>query len=116
MAGFGRTGEWFAFDAFDVKPDLFVFAKGSNSGYVPVGGVVISDDIAATFDSQVFPGGLTYSGHPLAAASIVATIDVMKTLIDLSQRNSKNHSAIFANQVIKNVVIILGTLNQLKIS
>jgi taurine--2-oxoglutarate transaminase len=78
MAGFGRTGEWFAFDAFDVKPDLFVFAKGSNSGYVPVGGVVISDEIAATFDSQVFPGGLTYSGHPLAAASIVATIDVMK--------------------------------------
>ncbi len=78
MAGFGRTGEWFAFDAFDVKPDLFVFAKGSNSGYVPVGGVVISDDIAATFNDRVFPGGLTYSGHPLAAASIVATIDVMK--------------------------------------
>lgn len=78
MAGFGRTGEWFAFDAFDVKPDLFVFAKGSNSGYVPVGGVVIGDHVAETFDNRVFPGGLTYSGHPLATASIVATIDVMK--------------------------------------
>ncbi len=78
MAGFGRTGEWFAFNHFDVRPDLIVFAKGSNSGYVPVGGVVISDEIAATFDSRVFPGGLTYSGHPLATASIVATIKAMR--------------------------------------
>ena len=73
MAGFGRTGEWFAFDAFDVKPDLITFAKGVNSGYVPVGGVLISSEIAHAFDDRVFPGGLTYSGHPLAMASIVAT-------------------------------------------
>lgn len=78
MAGFGRTGEWFAFQNWSAQPDLIVFAKGSNSGYVPVGGVVISDDIAKTFDERVFPGGLTYSGHPLAAASIVASIDAMK--------------------------------------
>ena len=65
MAGFGRTGEWFAFDAFDVRPDLITFAKGVNSGYVPVGGVIISDPIAHVFDDRVFPGGLTYSGHPL---------------------------------------------------
>ncbi|WP_028655062.1 aspartate aminotransferase family protein [Nocardioides sp. J54] len=78
MAGFGRTGEWFALDAHDVVPDLIVFAKGVNSGYVPVGGVIISDAIAATFDERVFPGGLTYSGHPLAAASIVASIDAME--------------------------------------
>ncbi len=77
MAGFGRTGEWFALDAFDVVPDLITFAKGVNSGYVPVGGVIISDFIAADFDDTVFPGGLTYSGHPLAAASIVATLDAM---------------------------------------
>lgn len=78
MAGFGRTGAWFAFDHFGATPDLIVFAKGSNSGYVPVGGVIISDAIAATFDDRVFPGGLTYSGHPLATASIVATIDAMR--------------------------------------
>ena len=78
MAGFGRTGEWFAFQNWAAQPDLIVFAKGSNSGYVPVGGVVISAEIAATFDERVFPGGLTYSGHPLAAASIVAAIDAMK--------------------------------------
>ena len=79
MAGFGRAGEWFAFDAHDVVPDLITFAKGVNSGYVPVGGVVISDAIARTFDDRVFPGGLTYSGHPLAAASIVASIDAMES-------------------------------------
>jgi taurine--2-oxoglutarate transaminase len=78
MSGFGRTGQWFAFDAFDVKPDLITFAKGVNSGYVPVGGVIISDEIAAHFDETVFPGGLTYSGHPLAAASIVASITAME--------------------------------------
>ena len=78
MAGFARTGEWFAFDGFDVRPDLITFAKGVNSGYVPVGGVIISSEIAAAFDERVFPGGLTYSGHPLAAASIVASIGAMR--------------------------------------
>jgi len=78
MSGFGRTGKWFAFQNWDVKPDLITWAKGSNSGYIPVGGVVISDAIAATFDDRVFPGGLTYSGHPIACASIVASIDAMK--------------------------------------
>ncbi|MCL3860273.1 aspartate aminotransferase family protein [Actinotalea sp. K2] len=77
MAGFGRTGAWFALDHFDVRPDLITFAKGVNSGYVPVGGVVISDEVAATFDERVFPGGLTYSGHPLAMASVVATLEAM---------------------------------------
>lgn len=79
MAGFGRTGRWFAFEGYDVVPDLITFAKGVNSGYVPVGGVIISDAISATFDDRVFPGGLTYSGHPLAAASIVASIDTMQS-------------------------------------
>ena len=78
MAGFGRTGRWFAFDGYDVVPDLITFAKGVNSGYVPVGGVIISEPIAATFDERVFPGGLTYSGHPLAAASIVGALDAME--------------------------------------
>ena len=79
MAGFGRTGNWFAFDAYDVVPDLITFAKGVNSGYVPVGGVLISDAIARDFDEVVFPGGLTYSGHPLAMASIVAALDAMES-------------------------------------
>ena len=78
MSGFGRTGAWFAWQNWAAEPDLITFAKGSNSGYIPVGGVVISGDIADTFRDRVFPGGLTYSGHPIAAASIVASIDAMK--------------------------------------
>jgi taurine--2-oxoglutarate transaminase len=78
MAGFGRAGKWFAFQHANAMPDLIVFAKGVTSGYVPLGGVVISKKIAETFNDRVFPGGLTYSGHPLACATAVATIDVMK--------------------------------------
>ncbi|HET7303025.1 MAG TPA: aminotransferase class III-fold pyridoxal phosphate-dependent enzyme, partial [Segeticoccus sp.] len=74
MAGFGRAGEWFAVDHWGVTPDLISFAKGVNSGYVPLGGVVISDAIAGTFQERAYPGGLTYSGHPLACASAVASI------------------------------------------
>jgi taurine--2-oxoglutarate transaminase len=78
MCGFGRAGSWFAWQGLGVTPDLVTFAKGVNSGYVPVGGVIISESIAQAFDTQVFPGGLTYSGHPLAMASIVASIDAME--------------------------------------
>lgn len=77
MAGFGRTGSWFAFEQHDVVPDLVTFAKGVNSGYVPAGGVLVGAPVAATFDERVYPGGLTYSGHPLAMAAIVATLDAM---------------------------------------
>ena len=78
MAGFGRCGEWFGIDHWGVTPDLITFAKGVNSGYVPLGGVVISRAIADTFDQRVYPGGLTYSGHPLACASAVASINIFK--------------------------------------
>ncbi|MCV9878962.1 aspartate aminotransferase family protein [Brenneria izbisi] len=78
MAGFGRTGSWFAFEHYGVEPDLITFAKGVNSGYVPAGGVLISEPIAHYFDTHMFPGGLTYSGHPLAMAAIVATLDAME--------------------------------------
>ncbi|MFD2688718.1 aspartate aminotransferase family protein [Streptomyces phyllanthi] len=77
MSGFGRTGEWFAADLFGVVPDLMTFAKGVNSGYVPLGGVAVSGRIAETFARRPYPGGLTYSGHPLACAAAVATINVM---------------------------------------
>ncbi|MBQ0848106.1 aspartate aminotransferase family protein [Streptomyces sp. BH-SS-21] len=78
MAGFGRTGEWFAADHTGVVPDLLTFAKGVNSGYVPLGGVAISGAIAETFARRPYPGGLTYSGHPLACAAAVATLNVME--------------------------------------
>jgi taurine--2-oxoglutarate transaminase len=91
MSGFGRAGRWFAVELANspgdppigppreraVEPDLVTFAKGVNSGYVPLGGVIISRSIYETFADRVFPGGLTYSGHPLACAAAVATINVM---------------------------------------
>lgn len=77
MAAFGRCGEWFAIDHWGVSPDLITFAKGVNSGYIPLGGVIISDEIAASFADISYPGGLTYSGHELACASAVASITAM---------------------------------------
>jgi taurine--2-oxoglutarate transaminase len=78
MAGFGRCGEWFSVDRWGVAPDLICFAKGVNSGYIPLGGVIISRPIADTFAERAYPGGLTYSGHPLACASAVASINIFK--------------------------------------
>jgi taurine--2-oxoglutarate transaminase len=95
MSGFGRTGKWFAYQHSKAEPDLIVFAKGVNSGYVPLGGVIISDEIAATFNDRVFPGGLTYSGHPLATAAAVATLDVM------AEEKMVENAAIMGEKVIK---------------
>jgi taurine--2-oxoglutarate transaminase len=78
MTGFGRCGEWFAVDRWHVVPDLITFAKGVNSGYVPLGGVIMSDAISDSFASRAYPGGLTYSGHPLACAAALACIGIYK--------------------------------------
>lgn len=78
MVGFGRIGEWFAVNAFGIAPDLITFAKGVNSGYVPLGGVVISTRVRESFLDRPYPGGLTYSGHPLACAAGVASIQVFE--------------------------------------
>jgi taurine--2-oxoglutarate transaminase len=77
MSGFGRAGRWFACELDGAEPDLVTFAKGVNSGYVPLGGVIVSREVYATFAQRPFPGGLTYSGHPLACAAAVAAITAM---------------------------------------
>jgi taurine--2-oxoglutarate transaminase len=76
MAGFGRTGEWFAVDHWDVKPDLISMAKGLTSAYVQLGAVGMRREIADHFAKNVFYGGLTYNSHPLACAAALATIAV----------------------------------------
>ncbi len=78
MAGFGRTGKWFACDHWDVTPDILTTAKGLNSGYVPLGTMTVSEPIAQWLKSNLFPGGLTYAGHPLACASGIASIKVYR--------------------------------------
>jgi taurine--2-oxoglutarate transaminase len=78
MAGFGRTGRWFACENWDVVPDILTVAKGINSGYVPLGAMIVSEPIAVELRDRFLAGGLTYSGHPLACASGVASIEAFQ--------------------------------------
>ena len=73
MAGFGRTGEWFAIDHWNVVPDMITMAKGLTSAYVPLGAVGMRREIADHFKDNVFYGGLTYNCHPLGCAAALAT-------------------------------------------
>ena len=76
MSGFGRTGKWFAIEHWGVVPDLMAMAKGLTSAYVPLGAVGLRQPIADAFRDKMFPGGLTYSSHPVACAAALATIAV----------------------------------------
>ena len=78
MAGFGRTGKMFACEHWNVVPDILTSAKGINSGYVPLGAMTVSEPISDWLKTNLFPGGLTYAGHPLACASAVASIKAYK--------------------------------------
>lgn len=76
MSGFGRTGEWFAVDHWQVVPDLMTMAKGLTSSYFPLGAVAMRHHIAQYFQNHVFYGGLTYNSHPVGCAAALATIKV----------------------------------------
>ena len=89
MAGWGRTGEWFAVDHYGVQPDMITFAKGITCGYVPLGGVIVSQEIADHFDENVLYCGLTYSGHPIGCAAGIATLEVYKELDLIAQAKER---------------------------
>jgi taurine--2-oxoglutarate transaminase len=76
MAGFGRTGRWFAIDHWDTVPDLMTMAKGLTSSYLPLGAVAMRRHIAEKFETQMYYGGLTYSSHAVSCAAALATINV----------------------------------------
>lgn len=76
MSGFGRTGKWFGFQHHDIIPDMIAMAKGLTCGYLPFGCLMVSDRIAAKFDDQVLPLGLTYSAHPVCCAAALETIKI----------------------------------------
>ena len=78
MAGFGRSGKWFACEHWDVVPDILTVAKGINSGYVPLGAMVINEKLADWVQDKYFAGGLTYSGHVLACAAGIASIEAFR--------------------------------------
>ena len=80
ICGFGRTGKWFGSDYYEIKPDLVSIAKGLASGYVPIGGVVVSDEVASVLieEGGEFNHGFTYSGHPVAAAAAIANLNILR--------------------------------------
>jgi putrescine aminotransferase len=80
ISGFGRTGEWFASQYYDLKPDLMPIAKGLSSGYLPIGGVIVGDRVANTLINKGgdFNHGFTYSGHPVAAAVALKNIELLE--------------------------------------
>jgi taurine--2-oxoglutarate transaminase len=92
MSGWGRTGKWFAVDNWDVVPDIITTAKGLTSGYVPLGAVIVSEEIADFFEDKFLFAGLTYNGHALACAAALATIDVYEQdgLIDNAAKLGKH--------------------------
>lgn len=79
MSGFGRTGKWFGIDHHDVVPDMMTMAKGITSGYIPLGGIIVKEEIISHFDDKPLPLGLTYSGHPVACAAANAVIDIYES-------------------------------------
>lgn len=98
ITGFGRTGNWFAADTYNVTPDLITFAKGVTSGYQPMGGVLISREICDLLEADpqfIFMHGYTYSGHPAACAAAIANIDLIESE-DLLQR--ANHVGVRISQ------------------
>jgi taurine---2-oxoglutarate transaminase len=97
MAGFGRTGKWFGVENWDVVPDILTVAKGINSGYVPLGAMIVRKHIAEWARDKYFAGGLTYSGHPLACASGIASIEAFKE--EGIVENSAEMGGVFAEQL-----------------
>jgi len=97
MSGFGRTGEWFAVDKWNVVPDIMTMAKGLTSAYAPLGAVAMRDKIAEFFSDKVFYGGLTYNSHPISLAAAIANINVMKE--DGVVENAKKMGAVLRHHL-----------------
>jgi len=76
MSGFGRTGKWFAVEHHGVEPDIICMAKGLTAGYLPLGGIIVSDEIANNFIDRALPLGLTYSGHAVSCAAALAVLNI----------------------------------------
>jgi taurine---2-oxoglutarate transaminase len=102
MAGFGRTGRWFAIDHWDVVPDLMTMAKGLTSSYLPLGAVAMRRHVAEAFEDKMFFGGLTYSSHAVSCAAAVATIGVyeedglLQNATRLGHVMRRHHEALYA--------------------
>jgi taurine--2-oxoglutarate transaminase len=107
MSGFGRTGEWFAVNHWNVVPDLMSMAKGLTSAYVPMGAVGMRRGIADRFKDRVFASGLTYNSHPLACAAALATLDVYEEdrLIERAKRMGTLMASLLADLAAKHACV-----------
>ncbi|MGB5756543.1 MAG: aspartate aminotransferase family protein [Acidimicrobiales bacterium] len=109
ICGFGRTGSWFASQTFGVKPDLITFAKGVTSGYLPLSGVIISEEIGAELSEPGFllRTGYTYSGHPASCAAAIANINLIESegLVEranhIGKKTVEGFDALVADGIIK---------------
>lgn len=109
ICGFGRTGSWFGSQTFGVKPDLITFAKGVTSGYLPLGGVIISEEIGAELSEPGFllRTGYTYAGHPACSAAAVANINLIESegLVEradhIGKKTVEGFDALVADGIIK---------------
>jgi taurine--2-oxoglutarate transaminase len=121
MSGWGRTGKWFAVDNWNVVPDIITTAKGITSGYVPLGAVIVSEPIAEYFEDKMLWCGLTYSGHPLACAAGIATINVytedglLENAIKVGKYLSKRLEAIKLNHPSVGDVRYIGLFSAIEI-
>jgi taurine--2-oxoglutarate transaminase len=114
MAGFGRTGRWFAIDHWDTVPDLMTMAKGLTSSYLPLGAVAMNHKIADHFDKAFYYGGLTYSSHAVSCAAAIANISVYEEdgLLENSRRlgeaMGRHHADLYARHPSVGAVRNLG--------
>lgn len=98
MSGFGRTGEWFAVNHWDIQPDIMSLAKGLTSAYVPLGATMVSHDIADYFENRPFQAGLTYNSHAVGCAAAIACINAYRD--DNLIENAKNLGKILAEELL----------------
>ncbi|MBP6068747.1 MAG: aminotransferase class III-fold pyridoxal phosphate-dependent enzyme [Anaerolineaceae bacterium] len=103
MAGFGRTGKWFAFQNWDIVPDIVTMAKGVTSGYAPLGAVAMKSEIADSFNDKMYFGGLTYNGHPVSLAAALANIEVIEQegLLENTQKRGETLKNLLAEMKTK---------------
>jgi putrescine aminotransferase len=78
ICGFGRTGEWFGSQKINIRPDIMTIAKGLSSGYMPIGGSIVSDEVAKVIGGTEFNHGYTYSGHPVACAVAMENLRILE--------------------------------------
>ena len=122
ICGFGRTGNWFGHETVGIQPDMITIAKGLSSGYQPIGGSVVSDEIAEVLGRDEFTHGYTYSGHPVACAVALENLRIMEEehlvdhVRDVAAPHLKTHWTGFADHPLVGEASISGMMASLALT